>query len=206
MLPTYNSSRMCITSPPHSKCPQPEHSLRLRTFCFLFFCMHHFVLPAPFISPPQALSASADCSRCKVRWDSCVSSARGAAPCSERSDAKQPGLSIVRAVCLAERTYRACPCMCALCSKGILLIVLFSTKGHLPHGWQPFIMQTFAEFTECRTTHCCAVGDDTFRLFTLFSLTSKCFFFNCYTQKSSATISVETITAPCVKGVPEMVK
>ena len=37
--------------------------------------------------------------------------ARGAAPCSERSDAKQPGLSIVRAVCLAERTYRACPCI-----------------------------------------------------------------------------------------------
>ena len=31
--------------------------------------------------------------------------ARGAAPCTERSDAKQPGLPIVRAVCLAERTY-----------------------------------------------------------------------------------------------------
>ena len=31
--------------------------------------------------------------------------ARGAAPCTERSDAKQPGHSGVRAVCLAERTY-----------------------------------------------------------------------------------------------------
>ena len=38
-------------------------------------------------------SAPADGFRCKVRWDSCVSSARGAAPCSERSDAKQPGHS-----------------------------------------------------------------------------------------------------------------
>ena len=31
--------------------------------------------------------------------------ARGAAPCSERSDAKQPGLSIVQAVSSAGRTY-----------------------------------------------------------------------------------------------------
>ena len=31
--------------------------------------------------------------------------ARGAAPCTERIDAKQPGHSGVRAVCLAERTY-----------------------------------------------------------------------------------------------------
>lgn len=36
-------------------------------------------------------------------------SARGAVPCSERSDAKQPGLSIVRAVCLAERTIQGLP-------------------------------------------------------------------------------------------------
>ena len=50
-------------------------------------------------------STSADCFRCKVRWDSCYSSARGAAPCTERSDAKQPGHLAVRAVCLAERTY-----------------------------------------------------------------------------------------------------
>ena len=50
-------------------------------------------------------SAPADCFRCKVRWDSCVSSAREALPCSEQRDAKQPGHSNVRAVCLAERTY-----------------------------------------------------------------------------------------------------
>ena len=50
-------------------------------------------------------SAPADCFRCKVRWDSCYGSARDAAPCTERSDAKQPGLPSVRAVCLAERTY-----------------------------------------------------------------------------------------------------
>ena len=55
------------------------------------------------------LSASADCFRCEVRWDSCIGSAREALPCTERSDAKQPGHSGVRAVCLAERTYRACP-------------------------------------------------------------------------------------------------
>ncbi len=50
-------------------------------------------------------SAPADCFRCKVRRDSRASGARGAAPCTERSDAKQPGHSGVRAVCLAERTY-----------------------------------------------------------------------------------------------------
>ena len=37
-------------------------------------------------------SAPADCFRCKVRWDSCYGSARGAATCSERSDAKQARL------------------------------------------------------------------------------------------------------------------
>ena len=50
-------------------------------------------------------SAPADCFRCKVRWDRRASVARGAAPCTERSDAKQPGHLSVRAVCLAERTY-----------------------------------------------------------------------------------------------------
>ena len=50
-------------------------------------------------------SAPADCFRCKVRWDRRASVARGAAPCSEQSDAKQPGHLTVRAVCLAERTY-----------------------------------------------------------------------------------------------------
>ena len=39
------------------------------------------------------------------------SGARGAAPCTERSDAKQPEYSCVWAACLAERTYRACPCI-----------------------------------------------------------------------------------------------
>ena len=34
-----------------------------------------------------------------------ISAARGAAPCTERSDTKQPGHLAVRAVCLAERTY-----------------------------------------------------------------------------------------------------
>lgn len=48
---------------------------------------------------------SADCFRCKVRWDRRASVARGAAPCTERSDAKQPEHTNVRAVCLAERTY-----------------------------------------------------------------------------------------------------
>ena len=51
------------------------------------------------------LSAPADYFRCKVRWDRRASVARGAAPCTERSDAKQPGHLAVRAVCLAERTY-----------------------------------------------------------------------------------------------------
>ncbi len=50
-------------------------------------------------------SASVDGFRCKVRWDRRASVARGAAPCTERSDAKQPGHLSVRAVCLAERTY-----------------------------------------------------------------------------------------------------
>ena len=50
-------------------------------------------------------SAPAGCFRSKVRWDRRASVARGAAPCSEQSDAKQPGLPSVRAVCLAERTY-----------------------------------------------------------------------------------------------------
>ena len=50
-------------------------------------------------------SAPADCFRCKVRWDRRASVARGAAPCTEQRDAKQPGQSTVRAVCLAERTY-----------------------------------------------------------------------------------------------------
>lgn len=49
--------------------------------------------------------ASAGGFRCKVRWDSCCGSAREALPCTERSDAKQPGHLAVRAVCLAERTY-----------------------------------------------------------------------------------------------------
>ena len=40
-----------------------------------------------------------------MRWDRRASVARGAAPCSEQSDAKQPGHSNVRAVCFAERTY-----------------------------------------------------------------------------------------------------
>ena len=56
-------------------------------------------------------SAPADGFRCKVRWDRRASVARGAAPCTERSDAKQPEYSCVWAACLAERTYRACPCI-----------------------------------------------------------------------------------------------
>ena len=40
----------------------------------------------------RELSASADCFRCKVGRDRRASGARGAASCSERSDAKQPGL------------------------------------------------------------------------------------------------------------------
>ena len=51
------------------------------------------------------LSASADCFRCEVRWDRRASVARGVAPCTEQSDAKQPGHSAVRAVCSAGRTY-----------------------------------------------------------------------------------------------------
>ena len=50
-------------------------------------------------------SAPADCFRRKVRWDRRASVARGAAPCSEQSDAKQPGHSNVRAVSSAGRTY-----------------------------------------------------------------------------------------------------
>ena len=50
-------------------------------------------------------SAPADRFRCKVRWDRRASVARGAAPCSEQSDAKQPGHLAVRTVRLAERTY-----------------------------------------------------------------------------------------------------
>ena len=44
-------------------------------------------------------SAPAGCFRSKVRWDRRASVARGAAPRSEQSDAKQPGHSNVRAVC-----------------------------------------------------------------------------------------------------------
>ena len=44
-------------------------------------------------------SVPASCFRSKVRWDRRASVARGAAPCSEQSDAKQPGHSNVRAVC-----------------------------------------------------------------------------------------------------------
>ena len=51
------------------------------------------------------LSASADCFRCKVGRDRRASIARGAAPCSEQSDAKQPGHSNVWAVSSAGRTY-----------------------------------------------------------------------------------------------------
>ena len=51
------------------------------------------------------LSASADCFRCEVRWDSCMGSAREALPCTERSDAKQPGHATVRAIGSAGRTY-----------------------------------------------------------------------------------------------------
>ena len=40
-----------------------------------------------------------------VQGVSNLTNARGAAPCSEQRDAKQPGHSNVRAVCLAERTY-----------------------------------------------------------------------------------------------------
>ena len=50
-------------------------------------------------------SAPADCFRRKARWDRRASVARGADPCTEQRDAKQPGQSTVRAVCLAERTY-----------------------------------------------------------------------------------------------------
>ena len=50
-------------------------------------------------------SAPADRFHCKVRWDRRASVARCAAPCTERSDAKQPGHLTVQAVCLAERTY-----------------------------------------------------------------------------------------------------
>ena len=53
----------------------------------------------------RELSAPADYFRCKVGRDRRTSVARGAAPCTERSDAKQPGHSTVRTVCLAERTY-----------------------------------------------------------------------------------------------------
>jgi len=51
------------------------------------------------------LSASADCFRCKVGRDRRASVARGAAPWSEQSDAKQPGHSNVWAVSSAGRTY-----------------------------------------------------------------------------------------------------
>ena len=44
-------------------------------------------------------------SACISTRDRRANVARGAAPCSERSDAKQPGLSIVRAVSSAGRTY-----------------------------------------------------------------------------------------------------
>ena len=60
-------------------------------------------------------SAPADGFRCKVRWDRRASVARGAAPCSEQSDAKQPGHSNVRAVCfrrthiLPSGEYRSAP-------------------------------------------------------------------------------------------------
>ena len=50
-------------------------------------------------------SAPADYFRRKARWDRRASVARGAAPCTEQSDAKQPGHLAVRAVCLVERTY-----------------------------------------------------------------------------------------------------
>ena len=57
------------------------------------------------------LSASADCFRCEVRWDRRASVARGVAPCTEQSDAKQPGHSAVRAVCSAGRTVQGLPCI-----------------------------------------------------------------------------------------------
>lgn len=50
-------------------------------------------------------AAPADGFRCKVRWDRRASVARGAAPCTERSDAKQHGHSAVWAICAAGRTY-----------------------------------------------------------------------------------------------------
>ena len=53
----------------------------------------------------RELSAPADYFRCKVGRDRRASVARGVAPCSEQSDAKQPGHLTVQAVCLAERTY-----------------------------------------------------------------------------------------------------
>lgn len=52
MLPTHNSSRMCIIPPPHGKRPQPEHLLQLRTFCFLFCWPNPFVSTAPLVSSP----------------------------------------------------------------------------------------------------------------------------------------------------------
>ena len=53
------------------------------------------------------LSASADGFRCKVGRDRRAGVARGAASCSERSDAKQPGHATVRVIGSAGRTYRA---------------------------------------------------------------------------------------------------
>ena len=50
-------------------------------------------------------SAPVDGFRYKVRWDRCASVARCAVPCTEQSDAKQPGHFTVRAVCSAGRTY-----------------------------------------------------------------------------------------------------
>ena len=74
-------------------------------------------------------SAPADCFRCKVRWDRRASVARCAAPCTERSDARQPGQSTVRAISSAGRTYsRQESIEVRPCYQGI-----FITHTVLPH-------------------------------------------------------------------------
>ena len=87
-------------------------------------------------------SAPADCFRCKVRWDSCYGSARGAAPCTEQGDAKQPGQSTVRTACLAERTYsRQESIEVRPCYQGILLLSYAFRKKpcwNAPGNWNFF--------------------------------------------------------------------
>ena len=50
-------------------------------------------------------SAPADCFPCKVRWDSCCGSARGAAPCTEQSDAIITAQTVDCPGCLPRRAH-----------------------------------------------------------------------------------------------------